>query len=117
MLKENERCKCKTHRVGVLILILMEHAQRVTIKSVKVFENEECLNPYFNGTCSKRPSQHALIFIWEQVLILILMEHAQRGCNGFNLDENISLVLILILMEHAQRAYVGASDQTATALS
>ena len=45
------------------------------------------------------------------------MEHAQRGCNGFNLDENISLVLILILMEHAQRAYVGASDQTATALS
>ena len=37
----------------VLILILMEHAQRAHFDMV---ENEGliCLNPYFNGTCSKR---------------------------------------------------------------
>ena len=35
------------------------------------------LNPYFNGTCSKRNHLTHSIFI-AQVLILILMEHAQR---------------------------------------
>ena len=60
---------------GVLILILMEHAQRDEVKAL----------------------------VWEQakqVLILILMEHAQRAY-----EDNVlpSRVLILILMEHAQR--------------
>ena len=38
---------------NVLILILMEHAQRVS-KHYETNINNECLNPYFNGTCSKR---------------------------------------------------------------
>ena len=37
---------------AVLILILMEHAQRVIYKKRKLWK--KCLNPYFNGTCSKR---------------------------------------------------------------
>ena len=39
--------------VVVLILILMEHAQRVTYQ-VRDCTRKKCLNPYFNGTCSKR---------------------------------------------------------------
>ena len=42
-------------RYYVLILILMEHAQRVVLKLV--FRSALIsLNPYFNGTCSKRGS-------------------------------------------------------------
>ena len=37
---------------AVLILILMEHAQRVQ-NGAKCGYNWSCLNPYFNGTCSK----------------------------------------------------------------
>ena len=44
------------HRIwGVLILILMEHAQRERWNRSK-FGASVCLNPYFNGTCSKRYS-------------------------------------------------------------
>ena len=60
----------------VLILILMEHAQRDTNNA-----NDNtflCLNPYFNGTCSKRVTSKTINAKLEQVLILILMEHAQR---------------------------------------
>ena len=39
--------------ITVLILILMEHAQRVTFVWF-VFVVLDGLNPYFNGTCSKR---------------------------------------------------------------
>ena len=61
---------------NVLILILMEHAQRDAVRDM--IEN----NP-------------------DRVLILILMEHAQRAIVGVTLSERA--VLILILMEHAQR--------------
>ena len=37
----------------VLILILMEHAQRDKMKKTNMKPIEVCLNPYFNGTCSK----------------------------------------------------------------
>ena len=37
-----------------------------------------CLNPYFNGTCSKSVFDNAGDLTWCHVLILILMEHAQR---------------------------------------
>ena len=37
------------------------------------------LNPYFNGTCSKRLYENAILPSRFDVLILILMEHAQRG--------------------------------------
>ena len=44
----------------VLILILMEHAQR----GFDMVENEglirDGLNPYFNGTCSKRVSRQII---------------------------------------------------------
>ena len=39
-------------RYYVLILILMEHAQRV-VRFTPNDTNTVCLNPYFNGTCSK----------------------------------------------------------------
>ena len=64
-------------RFYVLILILMEHAQR------DVVENEGFVR---DGV----------------VLILILMEHAQRGRHYFIFVFRRG-VLILILMEHAQR--------------
>ena len=72
--------EAKKFAQGVLILILMEHAQREEI-------------------CSGRRTKSLC------VLILILMEHAQR----VKLSSSISLrqrnVLILILMEHAQREH------------
>ena len=37
---------------SVLILILMEHAQRDKIRTINVNQLKG-LNPYFNGTCSK----------------------------------------------------------------
>ena len=86
----------------VLILILMEHAQRVCIKGTKS-PKITCLNPYFNGTCSK--SNHWCKYsLLAYVLILILMEHAQRDYIHYNHGVNDAVVLILILMEHAQRA-------------
>ena len=36
------------------------------------------LNPYFNGTCSKREYKDSTTYDLDEVLILILMEHAQR---------------------------------------
>ena len=39
-----------------------------------------CLNPYFNGTCSKSMKTRFYLRISTWVLILILMEHAQRVC-------------------------------------
>ena len=40
--------------VIVLILILMEHAQRAGREIAQEVDNLKGLNPYFNGTCSKR---------------------------------------------------------------
>ena len=60
------------------------------------------LNPYFNGTCSKRKHYEAVINKERGVLILILMEHAQRVMQEKPLYTSWK-VLILILMEHAQR--------------
>ena len=44
---------CLSHK-SVLILILMEHAQREHMKEQTTFITTMGLNPYFNGTCSKR---------------------------------------------------------------
>ena len=60
----------------VLILILMEHAQRERLYVLSNFA--------------------------VNVLILILMEHAQRVGSKV-VDKTSKVVLILILMEHAQR--------------
>ena len=80
MLKEVMEKLQVTSKVIVLILILMEHAQRV------------CPTDYIRVQfCA--------------VLILILMEHAQRD-NSLCFGDYTSHVLILILMEHAQRVTV-----------
>ena len=65
---------------SVLILILMEHAQRgyKLTPGVKTWER---LNPYFNGTCSKSYVTSTSFRGTCNVLILILMEHAQRAFN------------------------------------
>ena len=65
----------------------MEYAQRaVNARHAKL---KQCLNPYFNGTCSKsrtgKTNPHLLIKA--KVLILILMEHAQRE-GRYNLNKN-----------------------------
>ena len=41
------------HGRSVLILILMEHAQRSEIDPNTFATKVRSLNPYFNGTCSK----------------------------------------------------------------
>ena len=76
--------------MAVLILILMEHAQRV-MPQVMPLRKGMCLNPYFNGTCSKRlPDYVREEIIATLVLILILMEHAQRdyqaSCLSYSLQ-------------------------------
>ena len=107
----------------------MEHAQG-DVLCVRSMLLVSCLNPYFNGTCSKRPSTktrlhmiltrslnpyfngtcsksqliHKTIDEETHVLILILMEHAQRECRPCSGSASYCVVLILILMEHAQRA-------------
>ena len=60
MLKEHsfDVCSLLRHMDVVLILILMEHAQRVEFNDVKDFLYT-CLNPYFNGTCSKSNMKNA----------------------------------------------------------
>ena len=54
----------------------MEQAQRASIHN---YEKDKCicLNPYFNGTCSKSQQNVSMLQRY-MVLILILMEHAQR---------------------------------------
>ena len=85
---------------SVLIIVLMEHAQRDSRS-----RTNDCrlsLNPYFNGTCSKSVENNVECKGTPLVLILILMEHAQRACMWISLEAERH-VLILILMEHAQR--------------
>ena len=52
--QRGNRIKHTIHRITVLILILMEHAQRETTFITTMASMMLCLNPYFNGTCSKR---------------------------------------------------------------
>ena len=80
----------------------MEHAQRAPTASYSKMTQQQRLNPYFNGTCSKRYNNSNL-HNSVKVLILILMEHAQRESERNGEIRNYFKVLILILMEHAQR--------------
>ena len=52
MLKETPYFILKINNMDVLILILMEHAQRA-LDDIFILKEGKCLNPYFNGTCSK----------------------------------------------------------------
>ena len=55
MLKEKLAEFMTKYSISVLILILMEHAQR-DYGNFTVGTVNEGLNPYFNGTCSKSAS-------------------------------------------------------------
>ena len=57
----------------------MEHAQRALANYSSLATNNPSLNPYFNGTCSKREVAAVASAVVVAVLILILMEHAQRA--------------------------------------
>ena len=134
MLKESASQRFCVHRgPRVLILILMEYVQRVlymcyfiTVSScLNPYFNGTCsksfarkrntyqrnrLNPYFNGTCSKSQHENSFLPSRFDVLILILMEHAQRGTEYKNPWSNNAEVLILILMEHAQRVWLSNAE-------
>ena len=56
----------------------MEHALRDT-KNFQDYGKIASLNPYCNGTCSKRVDIIGEPVIAGVVLILIVMEHALRG--------------------------------------
>ena len=54
MLKEMQKYSISQSEMKiVLILILMEHAQRVVTVPIQCALDGVGLNPYFNGTCSK----------------------------------------------------------------
>ena len=76
MLKELLLHEVRRADLYVLILILMEYAQRGVAENCKRL-CRSCLNPYSNGICSKRECKPVLPF-YSSVLILILMEYAQR---------------------------------------
>ena len=61
MLKENniEIIEDFIVNLQVLILILMEHAQRDFTRTSDGGFISVCLNPYFNGTCSKSAMEEA----------------------------------------------------------
>ena len=59
-----------------------------------------CLNPCFNGICSRRRKSGQSGFKCPQVLILVLMEYALEVYNCFRNSAG-SIVLILVLMEYA----------------
>ena len=79
----------------------MEHAQRVT-SIIQGRDLSVCLNPYFNGTCSKRH----VVRVAKMVVKSSLNPYFNGTCSKSSYPLKISInlsVLILILMEHAQR--------------
>ena len=46
-----------------------------------------CLNPYFNGTCSKSNSYCCVCYNYVAVLILVLVEYAQKS--AYNVLNNL----------------------------
>ena len=81
----------------------MEHAQG-DVLCVRSMLLVSCLNPYFNGTCSKRPSTKTRLHM---ILTRSLNPYFNGTCSKSQLihktiDEETH-ILILILMEHAQR--------------
>lgn len=67
---------------SVLIIVLMEHAQRVRTTLSSLLTCLMCLNPYFNGTCSKSNSYCCVCYNYVAVLILVLVEYAQKSANN-----------------------------------
>ena len=65
---------------------------------------EHGLNPYCNGTCSRRIWKAQIRYMCQWVLILIVMEHA-LGEGETNIISMPAGVLILIVMEHALGAH------------
>ena len=84
---------------GVLILVLMEYALE-DIDYVQPLCTHDCLNPCFNGICSRRYTKDQLRQRGWFVLILVLMEYALEG-HGLHHQRRRLQVLILVLMEYA----------------
>ena len=76
----------------------MENALVLRLTSTEEYINT-CLNPCFNGKCTRTGS--FLMYLFSLlVLILVLMENALVPFN-FDEDDCDILVLILVLMENA----------------
>ena len=87
MLKELNTNKLIVELQKVLILVLMEHAQRVRLLSVRL-PSPVCLNPCFNGTCSKSYLLSTFKFF----------VYGLNPCfNGTSSKRNLSLWLRIIL--------------------
>ena len=79
----------------------MEHAQRE--RGFFVPQTLFCLNPYFNGTCSKRRKRVRLVFSALSGLNPYFNGTCSKSNNAKRVQARFVAVLILILMEHAQR--------------
>ena len=95
----------------------MEHAQR-DVLCVRSMLLVSCLNPYFNGTCSKRPSTKTRLHM---ILTRSLNPYFNGTCSKSSdcraVQGKDDGVLILILMEHAQRVILIAAFVTIMLLS
>ena len=133
MLKEACRCVYPRHTRRVLILILMEHAQREIWKNWQKSRLSPCLNPYFNGTCSKSvgASDNTATALGLNPYFngtcskseneATQFTHMLNGLNPYfngtcskrrvrNIWWPTSNVLILVLVEHAQRVSYKGKD-------
>ena len=72
---------------SVLILVLMEYAQRDRSRFGASVYKMARLNPYFNGTCSKSNSYCCVCYNYVAVLILVLVEYAQKS--AYNVLNNL----------------------------
>ena len=81
----------------------MEHAQRVTKDKITVMV--QGLNPYFNGTCSKRRRKGRISGCIPERLNPYFNGTCSKSGHLYLLHKSLVNVLILILMEHAQREH------------
>jgi len=94
----------------VLILVLMEDALAPVV--TKIGENKvvyPCLNPCFNGRCTRTHNLRTTKYRVCCVLILVLMEDALAQTKDTLITLSFS-VLILVLMEDALARIMGLSS-------
>ena len=81
----------------------MEHAQRGSPDFKSIDEIWAGLNPYFNGTCSKRLAELAKVGTTCKSLNPYFNGTCSKRLTVWIVLVCVNIVLILILMEHAQR--------------
>ena len=77
----------------------MEYALEELWKQLS--QTMRCLNPCFNGICSRRLQKRRLGGKGNIVLILVLMEYALEAIEHWGEVAAAEYVLILVLMEYA----------------